>query len=102
MRHFGTLAPDSIGHNDLEETTLKIFDRLDIKIDPSYIENCHWLKNNVPNKVIVKFARGKDANHIRKNKSKLKEMNLSSIFLNNLVFINDSLCSYYKNLWRKF
>ena len=28
-------------------------------------------------------------------------MNLCSIGINNPVFINDSLCSYYKMLWRK-
>ena len=28
-------------------------------------------------------------------------MNLCSIGINNLVFINDSICSYYKILWRK-
>ena len=28
-------------------------------------------------------------------------MNLSSVGINNSVFINDSLCSYYKMLWRK-
>ena len=70
-------------------------------IDPSNIEDCHWLKSNGPKKVIIKFARRKDANLIRKNKNKLKGMNLCSIGINNPVFINDSLCSYYKMLWRK-
>ena len=70
-------------------------------IDPSDIENCHWLKSNGPKKVIIKFARRKDANLIRKNKNKLKGMNLCSIGINNPVFINDSFCSYYKMLWCK-
>ena len=48
-----------------------------------------------------KFPRRKDANLIRKNKSKLKGMNLCSIGINNPVFINDRLCSYYKMLCRK-
>ena len=65
-------------------------------IDPSNIEDCHWLKSNGANKVFIKFGRRKDANLIRKNKNKLKEMNLCSIGINNPVFINDSLCSYYK------
>ena len=53
-------------------------------------------------KVIIKFARRKDAHLIRKNKNKLKGMNLCSTGINNAVFINDSLCSYYKMLWRNF
>ena len=70
-------------------------------IDPSNIEDCHWLKSNDPKKVIIKFARHKDAKLIRKNKNKLKGMNLCLIGVNKPVFINDSLCSYYKMLWRK-
>ena len=96
-----TGIPDSISNDDLEETTIKIFDKLDVAIDSSNIEDCHWLKSNGPKKVIIKFTRRKDANLIRKNKSKLKGMNLCSIGVNNPVFINDSLCSYSKILWQK-
>ena len=96
-----TGVPDSVSNDDLEETTIKIFDKLNVAIDPSNIEDCHWLKSNGPKKVIIKFARRKDANLVRKNKNKLKGMNLSSVGINNPVFINDSLCSYYKMLWRK-
>ena len=85
----------------MEETTIKIFDKLDVAIDPSNIEDCHWLKNNGPKKVIIKFAKRKDDNLIQKTKNKLKGMNLCSIGFNNPVFINDSLCLYYKMLWRK-
>ena len=70
-------------------------------IDPSNIQNCHWLRSNRPKEVIIKFVRRKDANLIQKNKNKLKGMNLCSVDINNPVFINDSLCSYYKILWQK-
>ena len=86
----------------MEKTTIKIFDKLDVAIDPSNIEHCHWLKSNEPKKVINRFTRRKDANLIRKNKSKLKGMNFCSVTINNPVFINDSLCSYYKILWQKW
>ena len=95
-------VPDSVSNDDLEKTTTKIFDKLDVAIDPSNIEDCHWFKSYGPKKVIIKFARRKDVNLIRKNKNKLKGMNLCSVDINNPVFINDSLCSYYKMLWRKF
>ena len=84
----------------MEKTTIKTFDKLDVAIDPSNIEDCHWLKSNGPKKVIIKFARHKDANLIRKNKNKLKGMNLCSVGINNPVFINDSLSNikcYGKN-----
>ena len=95
-----TGVPDSLSNDDLEETAIKIFNKLDLAIDPSNIEDCHWLKSNGPKKVIIKFSRRKDANLIRKNKNKLKGMNLCLVGINNPVFINDSLCSYYKMLWR--
>ena len=96
-----TGVPDSVSYDDLEKTTIKIFDKLDVAIEPPNIEDYHWLKSNGPKKVIIKFARRKDANLIWKNKNKLKGMNLCSVGINNPVFINDSLCSYYKMLWRK-
>ena len=61
-----TGAPDSINNDDLEENTLKIFDNMDVTIDPSNTEDCHWLKSNGTKNVIIKFARCKDANLIRK------------------------------------
>ena len=57
--------------------------KLDLKIVPSYREDCNWLKSNGPKKVIIKFARRKDANHIGKNRNKLKGMNLCLIYINN-------------------
>ena len=95
------LDPSLMNNDDMEETTIKIFDKLNVAIDPSNIEDCHWLKNNEPKKVIFKFARREDDNLIQKDKKKLKGMNLCSIGINNPVFINDSLCLYYKMLWRK-
>ena len=47
------------------------------------------------------MSRHKDANKIRRAKKKLKGLDLSSIGINSPVFINDSLCRYYKNLWAK-
>ena len=91
-----TGVANSISTDELEETTIKIFDKLDVATDPSNIEDCHWLESNGPKKVIIKFARRKDANLIRKNKNKLTGMNLCSIDINNLVFITHSLCSYLR------
>ena len=93
-----TGVPDSVINDDLEKTTIKIFDKLDVGIDPSNIEDYHWFKSNGRKKVIIKFARREDANLIQKNKNKLKGMNLCSVGINNPVFINDSLCLYYKML----
>ena len=36
-----TGVPDSVSNDDLEETTIKVFDKLDLAIDHSNIEDCH-------------------------------------------------------------
>ena len=58
-----TNIPYSISNNDLEETNLKIFDKLPskffdklgMKIELSNIEDSHWLESNKPKKVIIKL-----------------------------------------------
>ena len=42
------------------------------------------------------------ADKIQRAKKKLKGLNFSSIGINSAVYINDSLCRYYKNLWAKW
>ena len=59
---------------------LAFFEKLDVMVDPSNIEDCHWIKSSKsPKKVIVKLSRRKDANKIRLLKKGLKGMNLSSL-----------------------
>ena len=77
-----------------------IFEKLDVMVDPSNIEDCHWIKSSKDTKtVIVKLFRRKDANKICLLKKGLKGMNLSSFSINSMVYINISLCTYYKMLW---
>ena len=71
-------------------------------VDLSNVEDCHWIKSSKgPKKVIVKLSRCKNANKICLLKKGLKGMNLSSLGINSTVYINDSLCTYYKMLWGK-
>ena len=44
------------------------------------------------------MSRRKDGDKIRRANKKLKGLDLPSIGINSAVFINDSLCRYYKNL----
>ena len=55
----------------------------------------------VPKKVIIKMSPLKDADKIQRAKKKRKGLDLSLIGINSAVFINDSLCWYYNNLWAK-
>ena len=51
--------------------------------------------------IIVKLSKRKDADRIWKNKKNLKSTVLSPLSVQCPVYINDSLCNYYKSLWSK-
>ena len=53
-------------------------------MDPSNVEDCHCISSkNGPKRVIVKVSKRKDASKIRFSKRKLKDMDLTSIGMNN-------------------
>ena len=86
---------ETIENKDLEGTVLSIFEKLDVMVDPSNVENCHWIKSSKgPKKVAVKPSRRKDANKIRLSKKDLKSINLSSLGINLTVYISHSFCTY--------
>ena len=99
-------TPESIEQIDLDRTVLNAFDKTDSPVDPKNIEACHRLKsddNGQSNKVIVKFSKRKDMVRVMNKKKSLKNADLDSTGLpsSTLLFINPSLCSYYKYLWSK-
>ena len=75
----------------------------DIPVDPANIEAWHRLKSKArPKKVIIKLSKRKeDVFSILKPKKKLQSVNITKVDLpqGSLLFINQSLCSYYKYLW---
>ena len=100
MKIFG--VPESVTDNDLEGKVPNLIEKIDVEVHPDHIEACYLLKSNPgPKKVIIKMSRRKDADKIRRAKKKLKGLDLSSIGIDSVVFINDSDCRYYKNLWAK-
>ena len=80
---------------------MQIFEKIDIRVDPENVEDCHWVKTQRSKKVIIKLSRRKDINKIRSEKKKLKGKSLTSLGINTPVYINDSLCLFYKKLWAK-
>ena len=54
---------------ELEEAVLKVFEKLDVDVDPKNVEDCHWLKTrNSSKKVIIKLSKRKDTDKIRQVK----------------------------------
>ena len=86
----------------LEEKVLNIFGKLGCDISPDRIEACHRV-GRTNDTVIVKFSRRKDCQHVWNVKKDLKKLTLEDLELpgNSKLFINRSLCPYYKMLWSK-
>ena len=40
-----TGIPKTSDNNALESTVLKIFEKLEVKMDPSNVEDCHWINS---------------------------------------------------------
>ena len=96
-----TGLPENTENGNLEDLTLKILNEIDVNIDSRNVEDCHCIKTQGPKKVIIKFSRRKDANKVRPAKKKLKGNNLTSLGINKPIYVNDSLCTYYKKLCAK-
>ena len=71
--------PESLKNENLEETVLKVFEELDVVVDPSNVEECHWVASRTSKIVIVKLSRHKDTSKILRVKKNLKNLNLSSL-----------------------
>ena len=93
---------ESIQDDDLEDYVIKIFNECDNAVHPENIEAWHRLKSkDRPKKIIVKLFKRKDVFNILQRKNKLKSVDITKVSLpqGSLVFIRQSLCSYYKHLW---
>ena len=92
---------ESLKKEDLEGTVLKIFEVLNVVVDLSNFEDGCCVASRTSKMVIMKLFRCKDANKICRVKKNFNNVNLSSLGIQNGVFINGSLCCYYKMLWSK-
>ena len=80
----------------------KVFDKIDSAVKSTNIKVCHWTNTKYGGRrVTIKLSKWKDADRIRKYKKKLKSTDFSSMNVQGPVYINNSLCSYYKFLWSK-
>ena len=42
--------PESLKNEDLEQTVLKVFEELNVVVDPSDVEDCHWVASRTSKK----------------------------------------------------
>ena len=86
----------SVSDGDLEEKILKIFEKVGFPIAENNIQACRRLsKKN--ERIIVKCQNMFDA------KKELRRFDMKQIgfWEENPIFVNQSLCTYYRVLWSK-
>ena len=88
--------------NSVEEKIIKVFEKVSCNIDSSNIEVCHRITQR-NDRVNVRFSRRKDCQRKLSVKKILQKLKMEGIGLagDNKVFINHSLCPYYRVLWSK-
>ena len=92
-------SPDSTDETKIYELIEKV---TVVNVHQDCLESCHLLTSSKKKKIIDKFSRQKNAESVLQNKNKFKNFNPWSIDNDsNNVFINGSLCRYYKFLWSK-
>ena len=94
--------PSSVTHDLLEDTVLNVFSKMGCQIQKENVEACHRIhKNN--DITIIKFTRRKDCQQILSVKRDLKNLEMEDVGLprGTRIFINQSLCKYYRVLCQK-
>ena len=94
--------PRDVSNENLESKVLEVFSKVGCEILSRDTEACHRLTNN--DRVIVKFLQRKDCDQFLSvkrgdlRKTKLEDVRSRE---SNSIFINTSLCPYYRMLWSK-
>ena len=93
--------PNSIDNSVLEETVRGVFKKIGVKIGERDVQACHRLKEK--DRTIVKFVKRKDFLQILRVKKELKSLDPTDLNFpdNTKIFINESLCPYYRGIWNK-
>ena len=94
--------PRQVDEKDLEAKVLSIFQKVGCTIASEFIDDCHRLgKNN--DRVIIKFTRTNDCKQVLQVKKDLKDLTADDLDLprGTKIFVNQSLCPYYRILWSK-
>ena len=94
--------PSLVEHDQLEPTVCRILHHIGVNISGDKIEACHRLGKN-SDRTIVKFSSRKDCEHTMRVKKDLKDLDATDLDLpaGTKLYINDSLCPYYRELWNE-
>ena len=96
-----TGIPSSVSDKDLEEVVCKAITKAGVDITPDNIEDCHRVGNK--GQTIIKFGKRKVSRQVLSVRKDLNKVKMSDIDLTgqSTLYINQSLCPYYRMLWSK-
>ena len=92
--------PSSVRQDDLQDKVIGVLEMAGVACSSDDIEACHRIKKN---RTIVKFSSRRMSSKVLQVKKTLKDKNFSNLGFseNTAIFINESLCPYYRGLWNK-
>ena len=95
----GFIQSKILKNDQLEPTVCRILHQIGVNISEDKIEACHRLGKN-SDRIIVKFSSRKDCEHTMRVKEDLKDLDATDLDLpaGTKLYINDSLCPYYRGL----
>ena len=95
----GFIQSKILKNDQLEPTVCRILHHIGVNISEDKIEACHRLGKN-SDRIIVKFSSRKDCQHTMRVKEDLKDLDATDLDLpaGTKLYINDSLCPYYRGL----
>ena len=94
-------TPLSVRDNVYEQKVCDVIQEIGVDSFDRDIQACHRLKDK--DQTIVKFTNRKDCLRILRVKRQLKGLDPSAVDLpeGTKIFINESLCPYYRGIWNK-
>ena len=93
--------PESVPQNELESKVIDVFAIAGMKVYPRDFHAVHRIRGKT---VIAKLVNRKDASFILRNKKKLRDLtekNRKKLGVAGKVYVNESLCPYYRFLFGK-
>ena len=103
--------PSTISNEQLEDKVCEVLNSIDVSVGPADIEACHRLplnrneksENETSQRTIVKLINRKICEKALKNRKNLKDVDKEKLgFVSSTkIYINDSLCPYYRGLYAK-
>ena len=96
-----TGIPSSVSDKDFEEVVCKVITKAGVDITADDIEDCHRVGNK--GQTIIKFGKRKVSRQVLSVRKDLNKVKMSDIDLTgqSTLYINQSLCPYYRMLWSK-